>query len=177
MRGFLSARLPMRITASMTIASTAALSPNSKAVKLAPAPKARKRSSTPYADDAGKYEQPPGNKTAYGPMHEPANVSGKLLRLGAGQQHAVVQCMEKPLLGNPPLLLDEDAMMMAICPAGPPKLRSATLTQVRVASLTSDTARARLGCSEGLPSQPHSSGPRLVCKVNDASSAASRHER
>ena len=43
-------------------------------------------------------------------MHEPANVSGKLLRLGAGQQHAVVQCMEKSLLGNPSLLLDEDAM-------------------------------------------------------------------
>ena len=58
----------------------------------------------------GSMNKPPGNETADGPMHEPANVSGKLLRLGAGQQHAVVQCMEKPLLGNPSLLLDEDAM-------------------------------------------------------------------
>jgi hypothetical protein len=34
----------------------------------------------------------------------------ELLCLGAGQQHAVVQCMEKSLLGNPSLLLDKDAM-------------------------------------------------------------------
>ena len=62
------------------------------------------------ADDAGKYEQAAGYETANRPMHEPADVSGKLLRLGAWQQHAVVQRMEKPLLGNPSLLLDEDTM-------------------------------------------------------------------
>jgi hypothetical protein len=43
-------------------------------------------------------------------MHDPADVSGKLLRLGAGQLLAVVQCMEKTMLGNPSLLLDENAM-------------------------------------------------------------------
>jgi hypothetical protein len=50
------------------------------------------------ADDAGQYEQAARYETADGPMHEPADVSGELLSLGARQQHAVVQCVEKSLL-------------------------------------------------------------------------------
>ena len=43
-------------------------------------------------------------------MHEPADIGGELLRLGAGQQHAVVQRVQEPVLADPALLLDEDAV-------------------------------------------------------------------
>ena len=43
-------------------------------------------------------------------MHKPADIGGKLLRLGAGQEHAVVERVQKPILRNPPLLLDQDAV-------------------------------------------------------------------
>ena len=61
----LSARLPIRITASTTIASTAALSPNSNAVTNRHlAPKRVDVTQRHNADDAGKYEQAAGNETA-----------------------------------------------------------------------------------------------------------------
>ena len=43
-------------------------------------------------------------------MHQPADIGRELLRLGAGQQHAVVQRVQEPALGDPALLVDEDAV-------------------------------------------------------------------
>ena len=43
-------------------------------------------------------------------VHEPADVGGELLRLGAGQEHAVVQGMQEAVLADPALLLDDDAV-------------------------------------------------------------------
>ena len=43
-------------------------------------------------------------------MHQPADIDGELLRLGAGQQGAVVQRLQEALLADPLLLLDDDAM-------------------------------------------------------------------
>ena len=43
-------------------------------------------------------------------MHQPADVGRKLLRLGPGQQHAVVEGVQEPLLRDPALLLDQDAV-------------------------------------------------------------------
>jgi len=43
-------------------------------------------------------------------VHQPADIDGKLLRLGAGQQGAVVERLQEAVLADPPLLLDDDAM-------------------------------------------------------------------
>ncbi|MCY1235517.1 hypothetical protein D9M72_481360 [compost metagenome] len=51
-----------------------------------------------------------GNEAAGGPVQEPADVDGELLRLGSGQQHAVVQRMQEAMLADPALLIDKDAM-------------------------------------------------------------------
>ena len=43
-------------------------------------------------------------------MHQPADVSGELLRLRARQHHAVIERVQKTLLGNPALLLNQFAV-------------------------------------------------------------------
>ena len=43
------------------------------------------------ADDAGQDEQTAGHDAAERSVHQPTDISRELLRLGAGQQHAVVQ--------------------------------------------------------------------------------------
>ncbi len=47
-----------------------------------------------------------GNNAAPGPVHQPADISGQLLRLRARQQHAVIERMQKTSLGNPASLFD-----------------------------------------------------------------------
>ena len=108
---FFSARLPMRTTASSTIASTAALSPKNSAATSRHLPQrgidvAQRQD----RDEAGHDEQAAGDEAARGAVHQPADVGGELLRLGARQQHAVVERVQEPRLGDPALLLDEDAV-------------------------------------------------------------------
>ena len=43
-------------------------------------------------------------------MHQPADIGRKLLRLGAGEQHAEIQRMQKAALRDPFLIVDEHAM-------------------------------------------------------------------
>src|SRR2546430_8169239 len=43
-------------------------------------------------------------------MHQPADVGRELLRLGAGENHAVIERVQEASLGDPALLLDELAM-------------------------------------------------------------------
>ena len=43
-------------------------------------------------------------------MQEPANVSRKLLRFRTWQEHAVIERMQKAALGNPSLLVHQNAM-------------------------------------------------------------------
>ena len=55
--------------------------------------------------NGGKNEQAPCNRTSSHPVQQPADVGRQLLRLRAGQNHAVVQGIEKPLIAHPfPLL-------------------------------------------------------------------------
>src|SRR5262245_40248658 len=63
-----------------------------------------------YGDEPGQDEQRAGDETASGLMEKPTDVDGELLSLGTGQQHAVVEGMQKSILANPALLVDEDAM-------------------------------------------------------------------
>jgi hypothetical protein len=59
-------------------------------------------------DDAGHDEQAAGDDPAARAVHQPADVGRKLLRLRTRQQHAIVQGMQKSVLGNPVLLLDQN---------------------------------------------------------------------
>ena len=58
----------------------------------------------------GSTKQSPGRESATGAVQQPADVDGKLLGLGTGQQHAVVQGVEEAVLADPALLLDQDAV-------------------------------------------------------------------
>ena len=111
-RGCSSARRPMRSTASTTIASTAALRPkNSAATERHVAVQRRRASdSAMIATKPGQHEQRAGDEPARGPVQQPADVDRELLRLGAGQQHAVVERVQEAALADPALLLDEDAV-------------------------------------------------------------------
>ena len=54
-----------------------------------------------------QHEQRAGDDAAYRAVHQPAEVGGELLRLGAGQQHAVVQRVQEALLADPAPAFDE----------------------------------------------------------------------
>src|SRR3546814_5552533 len=51
-------------------------------------------------DDAGQDEQAARNDAADGPVHQPADIGGQLLRLGPRQQHAVVERSEERRVGK-----------------------------------------------------------------------------
>ena len=61
-------------------------------------------------DDAGQDEQHAGHQAAERAVHQPADIGRELLRLRPRQQHAVVERVQEPALGDPALLLDQDAM-------------------------------------------------------------------
>ena len=61
-------------------------------------------------EQARQHEQRAGQQPALGLVHQPADVGRELLRLGAGQQRAVVQRLQETLLADPLLLLDDDAV-------------------------------------------------------------------
>ena len=58
-------------------------------------------------EQRGQHEQDPCHHAAPAPVHQPADVGGELLRLGARQQHAVVERVQKAPLGEPAPTLDE----------------------------------------------------------------------
>jgi len=55
----------------------------------------------------GQHEQCAGDHAAPGFVHYPADVDRKLGGLGAGQHHAVIECMQKAALGYRALTLDQ----------------------------------------------------------------------
>ena len=75
-------------------------------------------------DDAGQDEEAARHQPARSSVHQPADIGRKLLRLGARQQHAVVQCMQETALGDPVLLLDQDAMHHRDLARGPAKAQA-----------------------------------------------------
>ena len=77
-------------------------------------------------DEAGQDEQHAGDEAAARPVQQPADIGRELLRLGPGQQHAVVQRVQEPLSPIQRFSSTRMRCMTAICPAGPPKLSSAT---------------------------------------------------
>ena len=61
-------------------------------------------------DEGRQHEEQSGEDAACAPVHEPTEVGGKLLSLGAGQQHAVVERMHEALFGDPAPALDQMLM-------------------------------------------------------------------
>ncbi len=60
-------------------------------------------------------------------VEQPADVGGELLRLRAGQEHAVVEGVQEPVLGNPAPALHELLMHDGNLPRGPPEADEAKL--------------------------------------------------
>ena len=106
-----SARLPTRTTAWIDDGEHRGLQSEEQRLDEADIAIGRIDVAQPHdGDDAGQDEQPAGHDAAGGPVQQPADIGRKLLRLRARQQHAVVQRMQKPALGNPVLFLDQDAV-------------------------------------------------------------------
>jgi hypothetical protein len=82
---FLSARLPTRITASMTTAITAGASPKNMPATIGTWPVRRVDDAEhENRDDAGQDEQRAGRDSAGGAVQQPADVRRELLRSGPG---------------------------------------------------------------------------------------------
>ncbi len=96
---FFSAREPIRYAANSTIAVTAGLMPYSghqwQMAKRHKDPRQRDEDQQRW-----QHEQPARDDSTQRAMHQPTNVSGKLLRFGTRQNHAEIQCMPEPPLGN-----------------------------------------------------------------------------
>ncbi len=58
-------------------------------------------------EERRQHEQPARHHAAKGAVHEPPDVGRELLRLGAGEHHAVVERVQKAPLGYPAPSLDE----------------------------------------------------------------------
>ena len=76
-------------------------------------------------NEAWQNEQQAGDQAAARPVEQPADVGGELLRFGAGQQHAVVQCVQETLFADPALLIDQDAVHDGDLPGGAAKRQQA----------------------------------------------------
>ena len=70
-------------------------------------------------DEPGQDEQQARRQSALQPVHQPADVDRQLLGLGAGQQHAVVERVQKTPLADPAFLVDQDAVHDRDLPGGP----------------------------------------------------------
>ncbi len=60
--------------------------------------------------EAGKHEERAGDQPPADAVEKPSDVDGELLRLGAREQHAVVERVEETTLADPPLFVHQDAL-------------------------------------------------------------------
>ena len=60
----------------------------------------------------------PAMSAAAGAVHQPADVGGELLRLGAGQEHAEVEGVQEAAVAEPAPLLDQGAVHDGDLPGG-----------------------------------------------------------
>ena len=69
----------------------------------------------------GQHEQHAGHHPTPAAVQQPADVGGELLRLRPGQQHAVVERVQEPLLADPALFLHQLAVHDGDLPRRPAK--------------------------------------------------------
>ena len=124
----LSARRAIRTTASSTMASTAALSPNrTPCIGRPVAERYIDRADDGDEQESRQHEQHAGRDAARRAMLQPADIDRQLLRLRSGQQHAEVERMQKTLFRYPASLLDEFAMHDRDLPRRPAETDEAEL--------------------------------------------------
>ena len=109
MSPFASAFLPMRIVAEATIADHGrAPGPRSVALTQVTSPCAAYSHDRPsITKKLGQHEHHAGDEAAAHLVQEPPDVDRELLRLGTGQQHAVVQRVQEPAVRDPAPALDD----------------------------------------------------------------------
>ena len=101
----------MRISASTTITSTAALMPNSAPSISGDAAAERiEQAQAQHHERARQHEQDAGGEPAAHAVQQPADIGRELLRLRPRQQHAEIQRMQEARLVDPLLLVDQDAV-------------------------------------------------------------------
>lgn len=76
---------------------------------------------------------------APGTVQQPTDVDLQLVRVRTGQQHAVVQRMQEPLLGNPAAAAHQFLLHVEIWPAGPPTLMKPIFTRKRTCVMALST--------------------------------------
>jgi hypothetical protein len=69
----------------------------------------------------GRMNSAPATSPPFVRCRQPADIGRELLRLRAGQEHAVVERVQKPGLADPALLLDQDAVHHGDLPGRPAK--------------------------------------------------------
>ena len=74
-----------------------------------------------------------------GSVLQPTDVDLQLVRVRTGQQHAVVQRMQEPLLGNPAAAAHQFLLHVEIWPAGPPTLMKPIFTRKRTCVMALST--------------------------------------
>jgi len=96
-----------------------------------------------------QHEEDACDDAAPGAMHEPADVRRELLRLGSGQQHAVVQSMQEAALGDPAASLDEVLMHDGNLPGRPSEADESELEPVDEGLAKAKALRRRRACGGG----------------------------
>ena len=96
---------------------------------------------------AGKYKQCAGDDAATRAVHEPSDVDRELLGFRAGQNHAVVERIEKSAIVDPRACFDQLAVHQRDLPGGPAKAQ-----QPDAQPNARDLGESRLGVCHGLHS-------------------------
>jgi len=78
-----------------------------------------------------QHEQAAGYQPTGGAVHQPADVGGQLLCFRTWQHHAVIQRVQKALLGNPAPLFDQFAVHQRNLPGRAAKADAAQLQPIR----------------------------------------------
>ena len=153
MTRFRSARLPMRTTAWMHDRQHRGLQAEEQRLDEADiAERGIDAAQRHDGDDAGQDEQAAGHDAAGGPVHQPADIGGELLRLRSGQQHAVVQRVQEPALAK------SSASPRPGCGASPRSARPG-----RRSSAAAIRSQTRKASPKLMPCPASASARRLAC--------------
>ena len=117
-----SARFPMRSSASATSADHRGLEPEKEPFhERVLLPQHVGDGQRHDREEPRQYEQSAGDQATARSMEQPADVGGQLLRLGTRKQHAIAQRMQESLFADPALLVHQDAMHDRDLPGGATK--------------------------------------------------------
>ncbi len=124
----LSARRPMRMSASTTITNTAALMPNSApSIGSQAAPISIEQAQAQHHQGARQHEQNAGNEPPAHAVQQPTDIGRELGCLRPRQQHAEIERVQEPRLRQPLFLVDHDPVHERDLPGRPAERQAADL--------------------------------------------------